>query len=279
MLACASAGSFALAQSEGDDRVRRLRAALAPPSARLAQATPHGSAPLHCRKRCRQSLRRQERPARVLRAAAAPPLSPFRKRSQLPSFSEAEHTAIVRTGRPAVQRSACGSLGAGPVLAASAVADEDIDDLASSSSLDDDVQITDDDIPGRKKALVRLPSASQFAKGLVSVVRLPWDIVTGAIDEDGNEISAPSVTISADGEEVEVEEELPSSQDVVLSYDDIDNVTNIAVSGPAYRQPRARDRLPLATAPPLSLPPSTRPVCAVVAGPVRRAAARQVEAH
>ncbi|KAA0160813.1 hypothetical protein FNF27_08219 [Cafeteria roenbergensis] len=132
VLACASAGSFALAQSEGDDR--------------------------------------------------------------LPSFSEAEHTAIVRTGRPAVQRSACGSLGAGPVLAASAVADEDIDDLASSSSLDDDVQITDDDIPGRKKAL----------------------------------ISAPSVTISADGEEVEVEEELPSSQDVVLSYDDIDNVTNIA---------------------------------------------------
>ncbi|KAA0171418.1 hypothetical protein FNF27_06328 [Cafeteria roenbergensis] len=166
VLACASAGSFALAQSEGDDR--------------------------------------------------------------LPSFSEAEHTAIVRTGRPAVQRSACASLGAGPVLAASAVADEDIDDLASSSSLDDDVQITDDDIPGRKKALVRLPSASQFAKGLVSVVRLPWDIVTGAIDEDGNEISAPSVTISADGEEVEVEEELPSSQDVVLSYDDIDNVTNIA---------------------------------------------------
>lgn len=105
-----------------------------------------------------------------------------------------------------------------------AAASADEDDLAASSDLDTEVQITDDDIPGRKKSVFRIPSVSRMAAGAVGVARLPWDIVTGEID-DPSEASKRPTSDSDDDPALRSD-----ADDTVLSFDDLMSATGIAVS-------------------------------------------------
>jgi len=129
-----------------------------------------------------------------------------------------------------------------PVLTASAVVAEE-EDLAGSSDLDD-IEVTDDDIPGRKRAAVRIPSLYEFGSGLVGVFRLPWDILSGAMGEDGRIVRAALFDAEDDAKADEA-----SDDDAVLSFDDLDNATSIAVSVAVRRYRRLAGTVP-PTAPP-----------------------------